>query len=208
MKQLAYAVAAVVMASAPLAVLSAQPKGTIDVYYVVSPELELEADGVGSVDLEEGDGFGVKGRFNLSPQVFLAGEYQANTYDEVEGFSIDAELDQIRGGAGFRFGADSPFYVLGEFIQIDVEFEDESEDDSGFGVHLGANSPVADSLNFYGQFGYVDVGGDGLEFLAGLAFMFTRQLGGFVDYRHTSLDEDGAEVTLADLRVGLRIALN
>lgn len=200
--------AAVLAGLVSFAVHAAPPAGAIDVYYVVSPEIEADVEGLGELTLDEGDGIGVKGRFDLNPQIFIAGEYQANEYDEVEGISVDAQFDQIRGGLGFRLGADSPFYLLGEVISVDLEVEDEGSDETGYGAHIGFQAPVADMLSLYGQAGYVDVDADGFEVLGGAALMFSPTFGAFVDYRHTELESDQEEDTFKDLRVGLRIALN
>lgn len=189
----------------------------LDAYYVVLADFEIEGDlGAGASfdsEFDDGDGFGVKGRFNLTPSFFIAGEYQANEYEdlEIEGATIDvdAELDTIRGGAGFRFAPNLPFYVMGEYIYSDLEIDGESEDDSGFGAHIGLDSPVADTISLYGQAGYVDIGGgDGFEVLGGVVFMFTPAIGAFADYRYTDLEDDDVESTFGDFRAGLRIALN
>lgn len=190
----------------PAVAWSAGSAVTMDVYYAI-PETDIEIRDLGEVTADEGDGFGVKGRFELGPQVFLAAEYQSNTYDEVEGRPFDAEIDQIRGGAGFRFGPGSPFYLLGEVVHVDAELEGEKSDETGYGIHLGAAAPMSSGLDLYGQIGYVDVDADGLEFLVGLAMMITPQIGAFADYRHTTLEDDDVELTLKDIRVGLRIQL-
>lgn len=196
MRKCALAVA-VSAALIPGVAMSAKGSGAIDVYYVPSADIEVDIDGIGEFE-DDGDGFGVKGRFDVAPQFFIAGEYQAVEYDDSNG-----ELDQIRGGLGYRFNRRSPFYLLGEIINID----DGEDDETGFGVHLGVDAAVAPALNLYGQVGYVDVEGDGIEFLGGLAYMFTQQIGGFVDYRQTNLDDNDVEITLDDLRLGIRIAL-
>jgi hypothetical protein len=146
MKKWTYGLAAAA-ALVPAAGLAAGSTVALDAYYVI-PEFELDIQGIGEATFDEGDGLGVKGRFELTPQVFVAGEYQSNTYDEVEGVPIDAEINLIRGGAGFRLGPGSPMMV----------------------------SP---------------------------------QIGLFADYRNTSLEDDDTEdeLTLSDVRVGLRILL-
>ncbi|MGQ0698461.1 MAG: outer membrane beta-barrel protein [Panacagrimonas sp.] len=207
MKKLVLAAASLVC-MLPAVAMSAEPAAVMDLYYVLSPEFDLEVDGDGEVTVDEGDGLGVKGRFNLTPLFFVAAEYQANEYDEVEGFALDTEFSQIRGGLGIRFGADSPFYVLGEAVNFDLESDGVGGDDTGFGVHLGANAPASDTFSVYGQVGYLDVGDvDGIEFLVGAAFMITPQFGAFVDYRNTSQEDDGVEATFKDIRLGLRISL-
>lgn len=195
----------------------ARPVAVIDAYYVI-PEIEsddvfVEGDFF-DAELKDGDGFGVKGRFDLTPTLFLAGEYQANDYDEfeIDGLGtaeIESELDFIRAGMGLRFGEDSPFYGYAEAVNAELTIDGEGDDETGFGVHLGVDAPVADALSLYGQIGYVDIDDtDGFEFLGGAAFMFTPVFGAFADYRHTELEgDDDIKLTISDIRLGIRIAL-
>lgn len=208
MKKSCVYLTALAAAVATFNVSAAGPKGAIDAYYVVSPEIEVDLDGVGEATFDEGDGIGVKGRFQLDPTLFIAGEYQANEYDEIEGIEVDAQFDQLRGGIGVRFGESSPFYALAEVINAEIEIDNESDDETGYGLHLGLNAPLGDRASVYGQVGYVDVDGDGPEFLVGAAVQFTDTFGLFIDYRHTTLDSDDVEFTFSDLRAGLRVALN
>lgn len=209
MKNWTYGLAAAMAAAlAPSATLAAGSTVALDAYYVI-PEFELDIQGLGEATFDEGDGLGVKGRFELTPQVFVAGEYQSNSYDEVEGEPIDTEIKLIRGGAGFRLGPGSPFYALGEVINVEIDIEGEKDDETGYGVHLGAAAPMSSGIDLYGQVGYVDVEADGFEFLIGIAMMVSPQIGLFADYRNTSLEDDDTEdeLTLSDVRVGLRILL-
>ena len=199
--------ASLVAAMIPGLANAADIVGAFDLYYVADAGLELDVDDVGNAEFDDGDGFGVKGRVELAPQIFVAGEYQANDYDNLAGSDVSGEVDQIRGGLGFRFVEGSPYYAFGEIISFDLTLNGESADETGYGLHVGANAPVGNGLNLYGQVGYVDVDIAGVEFLGGIAFMFSDQVGAFADYRHSTLDDDGVEFTVADVRVGLRIAL-
>ncbi|MGB0954538.1 MAG: hypothetical protein ACPGZP_00900 [Panacagrimonas sp.] len=186
---------------------SAGSEGAVDLYYIPSAEFEVDVDGFGESEFDDGDGFGAKARFALGSQLFIAGEYQTVEYEELGGLPIDGELDQIRGGLGFWIGADSPFYVAAEAVHLDLDTGDDGDDETGFAAHLGVNAPLGESINLYGQAGYIDVDGDGLELLGGLAFQVTQTLALFADYRHTTLDDDGVEITFSDFRAGIRLAL-
>lgn len=203
---------------------SAANPSYLDLYYVGVAELE-----VGDFEFDDGDGFGVKGRFRLGNPLFLSAEYQNSEYDP---FDVDndgllggsttryeTELETFRAGLGVHL-AETPFFVMGEYIGLESELsttgsEGDEEtigddyDESGFGAHAGIDGRFGQVLGLHAQIGYVDVGdsGDGLEYLAGLSFAFTPGIGVFADYRHTDLEED-VDTQLSDARVGLRISFH
>lgn len=167
----------------------------IDGFFVLNSEIDL-----GPAD-DDGNGFGVKGAFQVHDSVFLTGEYQGVEYDDSE-----ADLDQIRLGAAFGPGAGSRgagLYGQGEYINLDL---DGASDQDGLGGHVGYGLPVNDRIRLHGQAGYVlldDV--DGPEFLVGGTYKFTPNIGAFADYRMSFLDVDGGgDLDLSDLRIGAR----
>lgn len=173
---------------------------TLDGYYIPSAELEVDVDGAGSADTS-GDGFGVKGAFSFTDTAFFTGEYQSVDYDE--DLIEDIELDQIRLGAGYRFTATTlpMWYLRAEFVQLSVDDEDEN----GYGVHGGVRAENG-ALGVYAEAGYVDVEeADGFEFTVGADYALTDAIGGFVDYRRSDLEASDGDLTLDDLRVGLRL---
>ncbi len=188
------------------------PSNHIDVFYVLDSKFELD-DSVDSLEFSSDGGFGIKGEFNFSDQAFLTAEYQTVDYDKAKlvglgSAPVDVTFDDLRVGLGFHFSAGSPIYAKIEMVKLEIEIEGEKGDDNGFGAHLGVRDRLDNGLAYYAQVGYLDVGdvGDGFEFLVGGAFNFTPNVGLFVDYRHTQLEEGEFEVTLGEARLGLRLS--
>lgn len=173
--------------------------GYIDGYYIPSAELEISDAGISGED--DGDGFGVKGRARFADQLFFTGEYQAVEYDDSE-----LELDQLRAGVGFSSAVSPELNLIGraEFVQVEVDspFQD-SEDETGYGVHAGAEAMLAPQFMAHGSVGYISVDdADGPEFLAGLRFLANESISIFADYRVTRLSDSGSDLDLDDLRIG------
>lgn len=174
--------------------LAATGNNYIDGYFALS-----EID-VGPVD-DDGNGFGVKGAFQVHPQVFLTGDFQSVEYDD-----FNADLDQIRFGAGVGPGMGSNgegIYGRGEYINLD----DDSEDQDGVVGTLGYGLPVTPEFRLHGELGYVYVDdADGPELLVGGTYRLAQNLGLFADYRVSYLDPDrgGGDLDIADFRAGAR----
>ncbi len=183
-------------AMAPITAMAGGVGNNVDVYYV-SSGLEVSVPGLGSGD-DDGDGFGAKGRFAFSDNLFVSGEYQSVSYDD-----SDIDYDQLRAGVGINsaVGSQAVFYGLAEYVNADLD--DESE--SGYGVHGGVHFAVTDTFSLNGRIGYIDLGdADGMEYLVGAAFKLTDAFGIVADYRVTNLEEDNADLDIDDLRVGVR----
>lgn len=166
----------------------------VDGYFALS---ELD---IGSFD-DDGNGFGLKGAFQVHPQVFLTGEFQSVEYDDT-----DLDLDQIRLGAGTGpgMGANGEgIYGRGEYIQLDAD----SEDQDGLVGTLGYALSVNPQFRLHGEVGYVYLDdADGPELLVGGTYRLAQNLGLFADYRMSFLDPDGGggDLDVADLRAGVR----
>lgn len=219
------AMAAAVLAAAPVGM--AQAGSLLDLYYVGVSDLEYEGTPAGDLEWDEGDGYGAKGRFELTDSVFLTGEYQNVEYDEVTfdtgavfggEIGVQQELEMWRAGLGYYF-ADTPFYLQGEYVGLEAQLtsdgsEDDEEsigddfDEDGWAAHVGAKGMVTEMLSLHAEIGYVDLGeAAGLEYLAGAGLHFSKHVGIFADYRMTTLDGDDEsyDVNLGDARVGVRL---
>lgn len=196
----------------------------LDLYYVGIAELEAD-----DVEFDDGDGFGAKGRFMVTPDIFLSAEYQNSEYDPFNAQTTDVfgqvfnrrfeiEVETFRVGGGVHF-AESPFFVMGEYIGFEAELSTtgsegdeevvgEDSDESGFGVHGGIDGQFNEMLGLHAQIGYIDVGdvGSGVEALIGASLSFNPGLGVFVDYRYSDLEEGNSQTELTDVRVGLRVS--
>jgi opacity protein-like surface antigen len=201
------------LAIVPSMAMASQAGNAVDVYYI-SSGAEI-GDGSGFSLDGDGDGFGAKGAFAIADRWFLNAEYQSADNDfSIMGVDGTIEVEQLRLGIGHSIplNEQASFYVLGEFIRAELGLESadigvsESGSESGFGVHAGIQLNVTDAFGLNGRIGYVDIDGDGLEYLIGASYKFTPQVGLFADYRVTELSADGADLDLDDLRVGARFS--
>lgn len=173
--------------------------GHVDAYYIPNADLEI-SDATGSAK-DDGDGFGLKGRFLVSEQLFIAAEYQAVEYDDSE-----LELDQLRVGVGFTMPINITLNFVGQVEYINAETDApgvSSESDDGFGVHAGLEAALAPQFSLYGRVGFVSVDdSDGPEFLVGARFKVTPNASLFADYRASRFSDSGTDLDLDDLRIG------
>ena len=192
--KLAPIAAALSLSLAP-ALSFAATTNNLDIYYVPSADIDIDVDGGGEAS-DDGDGYGIKGEFQFSDQAFFTGEYQSVDYDDA------GDLDQIRAGIGYRFTTNALpiWYVRGEFVQLD----DGDDEQNGYGVHGGVRGENG-RLGIVAEAGYVDVDdADGFEFLVGGDYSIDSTFALFADYRYTDLDFDGGDITLKDVRLGVR----
>lgn len=199
--------------AAPLGV-QAGNLSSIDAFYIPESDFKLEPDTAVPFDIDSnGDGYGLKGQFQLGELFFIHGEYQAVDYSEDDDTGIlKDDLNTYRVGGGLFLGESTPFFVKGEYIGVDLgdtedDDEDIDEDFNGYGVHAGVLGHFGEVFSINGHVGYVDLDGDdGIEYLIGAGFQFLGNLGAFVDYRTVDLElkDGGGDLTLTDFRAGAR----
>lgn len=174
--------------------LAATGNHYVDGYFYMS-DIDL-----GPVD-DDGVGVGVKGGFQVADKVYLTGEYQTVEYDD-----FNADLDQMRLGAGFGPGmgpSGAGLYGRAEYVSFDIE----SEDDDGIAGHVGYAIPVSDQFRLHGEVGYLLLDDtDGPELLIGGTYRVAQNFGIFADYRASFLEADGngGDIDINDLRIGAR----
>ncbi len=213
---------ALALMAAPFA--AAHAAADLDAYWIPYSAAEV-GGGEDKLKFDDGDGWGVKGKFGLTDLVFLSGEYEKNKFGEigVDGGillpedQVQLRTEQYRGGLGFRF-AETPFYAYGEYIGFESKFrfdngvtavETDKDKSEGWGGHLGAQGKVLnDRVTLTSEIGYVDIGDvDGLEVLAGAAVQIVKHLAIFADYRYTSLaGGNDPDVRLDEARLGARLS--
>lgn len=179
------------LALAPVSVMAAGAGNAVDVYYL-SGGIDAGAD-------DDGDGYGIKGKFAFADSWFVAAEYQTVNYDD-----FDVDLDQLRLGVGYKhkLNEQAGLYGLAEYVDIDA---DGGFSENGFGLHVGLNYNVTDAFGLNARLGYVDIDlADGVEYLVGASYSLNEMFGLFADYRVTDLSADGGDLELDDLRVGVR----
>ncbi|MDT0495751.1 hypothetical protein RM530_00005 [Algiphilus sp. W345] len=182
----------------------------LDGYYVPYSDIDTEA---GEVD--DGDGYGIKGEFQFIDQAYFTAEYQANTYDDianVDGDAVDLDLDFIRAGVGY-VPFEWPLYGRVEYIHVEGELNDlpadltaDDVDEDGYGVHIGSSGYLLPQLAGYVEVGYVDIGdfGDGLQATGGISYDFSPMVGVFVEYRYMDLSADQLDPEIGEARAGVR----
>jgi hypothetical protein len=191
---------ALAMAAAAFQAQAQQPSvGHVDAYYI--PKADLEVSEAGFTGDDDGDGFGLRGRFNATEQVFISAEYQAVEYDD-----SSLELDQLRVGAGYILPINTTLNFVGQVEYISAETDGpgiSSETDDGFGVHAGLEAALAPQFSLYGSVGFVSIDdSDGPEFLVGARFQVAPNVSLFADYRATRFSDSGSDLDLDDLRLG------
>ncbi len=173
--------------------------GHVDAYYIPRADLEL-SDATGSAE-DDGDGFGLKGRFLVSEQLFIAAEYQAVEYDD-----SNIELDQVRVGLGLGLPINTALRFVGQVEYVDVEVDTpgfSSEGEDGFGVHGGLEAVLSPQFSLHGSVGFLSLGDtDGPEFLIGARFHVAPNFSLFADYRASRFSDSGTDLDLDDLRIG------
>lgn len=183
------------LAAVPMGSMAAGVGNQVDLYYI-SAGIDT------AVGDDDGDGFGVKGQFAFADNLFFNGEYQSANYDD-----SDADLDQLRLGVGYNtsLNAQTVLYGLAEYARVKIK-DGGSESENGFGLHAGLQFNINDAFGLNARIGYVDIGdfGDGVEFLVGASYSFSKPFGVFADYRVSKLDGDLGDIDLDDFRVGVR----
>ena len=182
-----------------------------DLYYLPSAELKASQTigGVTGTGKLDGDGYGVKTRLGFGEMFFVSGEYQANDYttDEDDNEDLDRDLNIYRVGGGIAV-PNTPFFVEGEYIGIDVGDDNEGADEesNGYGIHGGAAMTLGERVTLNAKIGYIDVDDfDGFEYLVGGSFNVFGSFAVFADYRGTDLEGGGSsKLELNDFRTGVR----
>lgn len=167
--------------------------GHLDGYYLPSADYDASPG-----PRTDGDGFGVKGRFNIAEQWFLTGEYQAVDY------RAGRDLDQLRFGVGLASPLQRNVDFVGWLEYVNFDGRRGIADEDGLGIHGGLEGRLSPEFSIHGSVGYVMLDDlDGPEFLFGARFRATPQISVFADYRMTRLSHRGVDVDVDDLRIGV-----
>lgn len=176
----------------------AEPYSNADLYYTW-----IDQDIAG--EKVDGDGFGLRGRGFVTPNVFVLGQYQETELEDVVDFT------ETRAGIGFGAMISPAAYasLQAEFTDIEYEFPGFAIDDDGYAILAGLEGRISETVRVFGRVGYVSLEEtDGPEFVVGGSAMFTENLGLVVEYRNTTLEDDaGDELDLTEIRAGLRLSL-
>lgn len=180
--------------------IAGDPGGHVDVYFVPDTKLKIAVPGVDNkLQSDGGRALGLRGGLFIAPQIFVDGEYQAGSYDGIDGDNMGFDIDWLRAGIGHSTPMN--LYVLGQFVRVEGDSAE-----TGFGLQLGYHTDPGNAWELRGQVGYLDLGdtGDGFELLVGGAFELTKPVRFFVDYRVTTLEED-VKAQFFDVLAGVRL---
>jgi len=134
----------------------------------------------------DGDGYGIRGAFELNENWFIPVSYGTLDFD----FGVD--LDQLSAGIGYHddLSNGTDFFVTLSYLRAEVSasgFTPVEED--GFEATLGVRGMLTESVELTGSIGYADLGdgADGTTINAGALYSFSENfaLGLEVDF-----DED------------------
>jgi hypothetical protein len=131
---------------------------------------ELDDDfGGTSVD---GDGYGIRGSYEVGESWFIAASYGTLDFD----FGVD--LDQLAIGGGYHTALSDRTDVFAALSYISAEVSASgfnSLDEDGYGVVVGLRGLVSDKVELRGTIAYSDLGDgvDGTAFGAGALYSFT-----------------------------------
>ncbi len=144
---------------------------------------------------EDVDGWGLRGSFELTDQVFITGGYnKVELDDDVPGLRLEGETTQI--GVGYVFGENETgtFYGTASYVRADVTARAgvfrASEDDDGYGLSLGFRMNIGPQAELNAAVTHVELdegGGDTIPSV-GFVYKFTPSFAGVVNYSDNSGD--------------------
>lgn len=176
--------------------------GYAELYYSAS-ELEISFEGESAS--EDFDGFGLRGGFDLTPNVLVRAEYSSEEADV-----DDFELEIIRLGFGYQapVGPATAFYLGPDYIRFEAG-DGSGETDDGFGGFLGLRHAFAPSVAGSVEVGYISVEfEEGPYAEATFTGLVTDTVGVFGRYRVYALEDkefSDIEIDFSGFQVGVRI---
>ena len=119
----------------------------------------------------DGDGFGVRGSFELGESWFIG-----VNYSKID-FNVGIDYDQMGAGIGWHTGLsnNTDFYAMLQYVRAEASVSGISVDEDGVGATIGVRGMLTDKVELGGSIGYVDLGdaGDGTAFGAHVMYNFT-----------------------------------
>lgn len=192
----------------------------LDVYgFVGAANLKISND----TDSFKADGvdLGARAVFNVTPNLFLLGEYTyADADGDAFGTTVKIKVDEARGGAGFRFevAPGLKLGVFGQYVYQQTSFGADgfsiSADYNGYHVGGSAQYDIIPQLQGFGRVGYLTIEDDGtdgskldgLDLNAGLSYRFTPNLGIYIEYRYSGLStSDNTDFDYNSFRGGVKL---
>lgn len=128
-------------------------------------------DGLSGFDID-GDGFGIRGAFEVSENWFVPVSYGNLDFD----FGVD--LDQLSAGIGYHneLSNETDFFATLSYLRAEVSASGfGSVEEDGYGVSVGVRGMLVDNVELTGNVSYSDLGdgADGTAFGVGALYSFS-----------------------------------
>ncbi len=148
----------------------------------------------GYSDIEESDGFIVRGSFELNENIYITGSYNDVTDDE---FDTDIDLSLTTLGVGYKTLLSDTTALYAEINYIDAEVDTDfgSASEDGHKAAIGVRSMVTDSTEIYSEI----ANANRLDFTetiltVGAKQYFTDNIGLFAEYSRNDFETDAYNV--------------
>jgi len=127
--------------------------------------------GLAGIDVD-GDGYGIRGSFEVGENWFIPVSYSALSFD------LGVDLDQLSAGVGYHgeLSSGTDFFATLSYLRAEVSASGfGSADESGYGATIGVRGMLTDAVELSGSIGYSDLGdgADGTAFGASALYSFT-----------------------------------
>jgi len=170
----------------------------------------------------KGYDYGTRAAFELSPNLFVSGEYVRGSTDKsVEDVKVEFEPEELRIGGGYKLATSKAarLFLGAQYVRLDLDItasdssgsETVSGKADGYTVFAGADYSINPGIMLYGRLGYLSVDddgdkADGVDFLAGAQYPLSARTGVFGEFRLTDLDfeDDFGSMSFSAYRAGIR----
>lgn len=157
--------------------------------FAASPDWNFVEGGYTQMDVDglrdDQKGFNFGGSYRFNEDFFARGRYTI-VDESIAGVDIDTDWGEV--GLGYIHGVNSTTDVYGvvalEYLKVDTNAGGDS--DTGYSVHAGVKSRIAEQVELFGELGYADIDDadiSDLSLRAGANYYFTDNLSVGADYR-------------------------
>ncbi len=156
----------------------------------------------GYTDIEDADGFMVRGSVELTDQVYFTGSYANYSDEETDDLlGVDLNLGITTIGVGLQQAISDTTSLYGQIEYLDYSLEldygtgsaEDSED--GYQLSAGVRSMVSEKTEFYGELAHRDILEESVSMAkVGVRQYFTDNLGVFAEVNADDNDSNGYAV--------------
>lgn len=158
--------------------------------YTVAEEPSFTYVEGGYSDIEEFNGYIVRGSFELNDNIYFTGSYNDITADE-SGFA-DIDFRFITAGVGYKtlVSDNTAIYAEVNYADSEIESGSFSESEDGHKAALGVRSMITDSTEFYGEIANLKIEDTTTRVTVGAKQYFTDNFGVFAEYARNDFETD------------------